>query len=124
MIAKDKVNMFSIICRNTEQSVQTLSGGNQQKVCFAKCYATSPDVFILDEPTRGVDVNAKSQIYRMMDELTTAGKSIIMITSEMNELIGMSDRIYIMRDGCAVKEISDQAEINDENILQYTIGLK
>ena len=82
------------------------------------------DVFILDEPTRGVDVNAKSQIYKMMDDLTKRGKSIIMITSEMNELIGMSDRVYIMRDGSVVKEISDKSEINDENILQYTIGLK
>ena len=81
-------------------------------------------MFILDEPTRGVDVNAKSQIYKMMDDLTKRGKSIIMITSEMNELIGMSDRVYIMRDGSVVKEISDKAEINDENILQYTIGLK
>lgn len=81
-------------------------------------------MFILDEPTRGVDVNAKAQIYKMMDALTNAGKSIIMITSEMNELIGMSDRIYIMRDGCAVAEISDKHEITDENILQYTIGLK
>ena len=60
----------------------------------------------------------------MMDDLTKRGKSIIMITSEMNELIGMSDRVYIMRDGSVVKEISDKSEINDENILQYTIGLK
>ena len=102
----------------------TLSGGNQQKVCFAKCFVADPEIFILDEPTRGVDVNAKAQIYQLMDELTNAGKSIIMITSEMNELIGMSDRIYIMRDGNLVKEISRKEEINDENILQYTIGLK
>ena len=123
-LARSMIDRFSIICRNIAQSVGTLSGGNQQKVCFAKCYAAEPDVFILDEPTRGVDVNAKSQIYKMMDDLTKRGKSIIMITSEMNELIGMSDRVYIMRDGSVVKEISDKAEINDENILQYTIGLK
>ena len=123
-LARSMIDRFSIICRNIAQSVGTLSGGNQQKVCFAKCYAAEPDVFILDEPTRGVDVNAKSQIYKMMDDLTKRGKSIIMITSEMNELIGMSDRVYIMRDGSVVKEISDKAEINDENILQYTMGLK
>lgn len=123
-LAQSMIEKFSIVCRNSVQSVGTLSGGNQQKVCFAKCYAAEPDVFILDEPTRGVDVNAKAQIYKMMDALTNAGKSIIMITSEMNELIGMSDRIYIMRDGCAVAEISDKHEITDENILQYTIGLK
>ena len=123
-LADSMVEKFSIICRKVTQSVGTLSGGNQQKVCFAKCFAAEPDIFILDEPTRGVDVNAKAQIYKMMDELTRNGKSIIMITSEMNELIGMSDRIYIMREGCAVKEISNRDEINDENILQYTIGVK
>lgn len=122
--ADEMIEKFSVICRSRSQTVQTLSGGNQQKVCFARCYFAEPDVFILNEPTRGVDVNAKAQIYSMMDELTNAGKSIIMITSEMNELIGMSDRIYIMRDGTVVKEISEKSEINDENILQYTIGLK
>ena len=123
-IAKTMSDRFSIVSRSVEQTVQTLSGGNQQKVCFAKCYTANPEIYILDEPTRGVDVNAKAQIYKIMDELTNTGKSIIMITSEMNELIGMSDRIYIMRDGTVVKEITEKEEINDENILQYTIGLK
>jgi len=122
--AQKLIERFSILCRGTDQRVSTLSGGNQQKVCFAKWYAAQPEVFILDEPTRGVDVNAKAQIYELMDRLTADGKSIIMITSEMNELIGMSDRIYVMRDGGVVKELVDPAEINDENILQYTIGIK
>lgn len=122
--ARDMVARFGILCRDTLQRVSTLSGGNQQKVCFAKWYTADPDVFLLDEPTRGVDVSAKAQIYQMMDELTKAGKSIIMITSEMNELIGMSDRIYVMRDGNVVKELFDRREINDKNILQYTIGVK
>lgn len=123
-LALNMIQRFGIICRNADQKVNTLSGGNQQKVCFAKWYATDPDVLILDEPTRGVDVNAKAQIYQLMDELAKSGKGIIMITSEMNELLGMSDRIYIMRDGNMVKELKSQEEMTDETVLQYTIGIK
>lgn len=122
--ASEMINKFGILCRNSWQKVGTLSGGNQQKVCFAKWYATNPDVLILDEPTRGVDVNAKASIYQLMDELTSMGKGILMITSEMNELLGMSDRIYIMREGNMVKELTDMAQMTDDNILQYTIGVK
>lgn len=123
-LARKMIERFGIICRDTGQRISTLSGGNQQKVCFAKWYATDPDVLILDEPTRGVDVNAKAQIYQLMDELAKAGKAIIMITSEMNELLGMSDRIYIMRDGNMVKELKTRTEMTDEIVLQYTIGIK
>lgn len=119
---EEMIERFHILCRGPRQKVNTLSGGNQQKVCFAKWYITDPDVLILDEPTRGVDVNAKAQIYEMMDELARTGKAILMITSEMNELLGMSDRIYIMREGNMVKELVDREEMTDETILQYTIG--
>ncbi|MDO4275802.1 MAG: sugar ABC transporter ATP-binding protein [Eubacteriales bacterium] len=122
--AIEMIDRFRILCRDTNQRINTLSGGNQQKVCFAKWYVTNPEVLILDEPTRGVDVNAKAQIYQLMDELSRMGKAILMITSEMNELLGMSDRIYIMREGNVVKELKERSEMTDETILQYTIGIK
>ena len=79
--------------------VSQLSGGNQQKVVLARTLALDPDIVILDEPTRGVDVGAKSDIYRIIDRLAKAGKSVLMISSELNELIAMCDRILVMREG-------------------------
>ena len=79
--------------------IQSLSGGNQQKVLIARWLANDPDVFIMDEPTRGIDVGAKYEIYCIIAEMAKQGKSIIMISSEMSELIGMSDRIMVMCDG-------------------------
>lgn len=85
--------------------VGTLSGGNQQKVVLAKWLLTQPDVFILDEPTRGIDVGAKADIYAIMEELVKEGKSIIMISSELSEILGMSDRILVMHEGRMVGEM-------------------
>ncbi len=123
-LAEKMIQKFNIICRTSAQRVGTLSGGNQQKVCFAKWYACEPLVFILDEPTRGVDVGAKAQIHELMNEAARSGLAILMITSEMNELIGMSDRIYIMRDGGIVAEINDPKNMTSEKVLEYTIGIK
>ena len=80
-------------------------------------------MLILDEPTRGIDVGAKAQIYRIMDQAAQEGMAILMISSEMPELLGMSDRIYIMRDGRVTVEISDKAQMTQENVLKYTIGI-
>ena len=121
--AKQLIQKFNIICNDREQPANTLSGGNQQRVCFAKWYATRPRVLILDEPTRGIDVGAKAQIYRIMDQAAQEGMAILMISSEMPELLGMSDRIYIMRDGRVTVEISDKAQMTQENVLKYTIGI-
>ena len=121
--AKQLIQIFNIICNDREQPANTLSGGNQQRVCFAKWYATRPRVLILDEPTRGIDVGAKAQIYRIMDQAAQEGMAILMISSEMPELLGMSDRIYIMRDGRVTVEISDKAQMTQENVLKYTIGI-
>ena len=96
--------------------IQTLSGGNQQKVLIGRWLANDPDVLILDEPTRGIDVGAKYEIYCIIAELAKAGKSIIMISSEMGELIGMSDRIMVMCDGCVTGFI-DGKDANQENIM-------
>lgn len=100
------------------QPVKNLSGGNQQKVVLAKCLAVECDILFIDEPTRGIDVGAKQEIYKIMRRLSDAGKSIIMVSSEMPELIGMSDRILIMREGEIVKELLPDA-YSQEVILNY-----
>lgn len=92
-------------CPTVEQNVGNLSGGNQQKVLLAKWMFTEPDILILDEPTRGIDVGAKYEIYCIINDLVAAGKSVIMISSELPEVLGMSDRIYIMNEGRIVGEV-------------------
>lgn len=98
-----------------------LSGGNQQKVVFAKGLATNPDILILDEPTRGIDVGSKAEIYEIMNDLVEKGVSIIMISSELPELMNMSDRIVVMREGqiTGVIENEDMAQISEEQIMRY-----
>lgn len=98
-----------------------LSGGNQQKVVIAKWLTTKAEIFILDEPTKGVDVGAKAEIYRLLEELVEQGKSIIMVSSELPEIIGMSDRVVIMNEGKKQKEL-DYSEFTEECILNYAIG--
>ena len=100
----------------TDQLVVNLSGGNQQKVVLAKWLVKDCDIFIFDEPTRGIDVGAKSEIYHLMNELTAQGKSIIMISSEMTEILRMSDRIVVMCEGRKTAEI-DIAEATQEKIM-------
>lgn len=100
-----------------DQDAQDLSGGNQQKVVIAKCLLTEPDILILDEPTRGIDIGSKSEIYKIMRDLSKAGVSIIMISSELPELINMSHRIYVMRDGYITGEISNE-EASEETIMK------
>ena len=103
-----------------EQNVGNLSGGNQQKVLLAKWMFANPDILILDEPTRGIDVGAKFEIYCIINDLVAAGKSVIMISSELPEVIGMSDRIYIMNEGRFVGELS-AAEATQEIIMANII---
>ena len=103
-----------------EQNVGNLSGGNQQKVLLAKWMFTDPDILILDEPTRGIDVGAKYEIYCIINDLAAAGKSVIMISSELPEIIGMSDRIYIMNEGRFVGEMK-ASEATQENIMACII---
>ena len=100
-----------------EQLLKNLSGGNQQKVIIARWLMKNCDIFIFDEPTRGIDVGAKSEIYNLMEDLTKQGKSIIMISSELPEVLRMSDRIVVMCEGCKTGEL-DIAEANQENIMQ------
>ena len=103
-------------CPTVEQNVGNLSGGNQQKVLLAKWMFADPDILILDEPTRGIDVGAKYEIYCIINDLVRAGKSVIMISSELPEVLGMSDRIYVMNEGKIVGELS-QGEASQEVIM-------
>ena len=100
-----------------EQLLKNLSGGNQQKVIIARWLMKNVDIFIFDEPTRGIDVGAKSEIYALMDELVQQGKSIIMISSELPEVLRMSDRILVMCEGRKTGEL-DISEATQENIMQ------
>jgi len=98
-----------------------LSGGNQQKVIVAKWLCTQAKLFIFDEPTRGIDVGAKAEIYQLMNELVNQGAAILMISSELPEVLNMSDRIYVMREGRIVKELARE-EANQEMLLKYAMG--
>ena len=93
-----------------------LSGGNQQKVLLAKWMFAEPDIMLLDEPTRGIDVGAKYEIYCIINDLAAAGKSVVMISSELPEVLGMSDRIYIMNEGKFVGEMKAE-EATQESIM-------
>ena len=99
-----------------DQTVGSLSGGNQQKVVLAKWMLTEPDVLILDEPTRGIDVGAKYEIYCVINELAKAGKAIIVISSEMPEIIGTCDRTYVINEGEIAGELKGN-EITQEAIM-------
>jgi ribose transport system ATP-binding protein len=101
--------------------VVNMSGGNQQKVVLARWLSVGTRIFLMDEPTRGIDVGSKSEIYQIMDELTRQGVGIIMISSELPEVLGMSDRIMVMRQGRIVKELS-RAEASEETVMQYAVG--
>ena len=101
---------------SVQQNVGNLSGGNQQKVLLAKWMYADPDILILDEPTRGIDVGAKYEIYCIINDLVAEGKSVIMISSELPEVLGMSDRIYVLNEGRIVGEF-EAAEASQEKIM-------
>jgi ribose transport system ATP-binding protein len=102
---RDLARKVDLRSARPNQEVRFLSGGNQQKVVLAKWLATNADVLIFDEPTRGIDVGAKAGIHELMRELARAGAAILMISSELPEVIGMSDRVLVMRDGTIAGEL-------------------
>ncbi|MBQ5740126.1 MAG: sugar ABC transporter ATP-binding protein, partial [Oscillospiraceae bacterium] len=115
-LVSENVKKMNIKTPSGKTQIKTLSGGNQQKVLIGRWLANNPEVLILDDPTRGIDVGAKYEIYCIIAELAKQGKSIIMISSEMGELIGMSDRIMVMCDG-RVTGFVDGAEATQENVM-------
>ena len=119
-VAGDYRERMHIKCSGVGQEVVNLSGGNQQKVVLSKWLFAGPEVLILDEPTRGIDVGAKTEIYGIIADLAAAGKAIVMISSEMPELLGVSDRIYVMNEGRFVGEL-DAAHASQEAIMSLIV---
>jgi putative multiple sugar transport system ATP-binding protein len=119
-VASEFRKKINIRCSDVFQYVGNLSGGNQQKVVLSKWLFSGPDILILDEPTRGIDVGAKFEIYSLIAQLAREGKCIILISSEMPELLGMSDRIYVMNEGAFVAEML-VAEASQEKIMRAIV---
>jgi putative multiple sugar transport system ATP-binding protein len=120
-VAGDYRQALRIRCSGTDQLVVNLSGGNQQKVVLSKWLFAKPELLILDEPTRGIDVGAKYEIYTIIDQLAQEGKGILMISSELPELLGMCDRIYVMNEGRFVAEYP-VAEASQERIMRAIVN--
>lgn len=116
------VDMLAIKTPSVKQEVKNLSGGNQQKVVVAKVLAADNDILIFDEPTRGIDVGAKQEIYKLMNRLVEEGKSILMISSEMEELLGMSDRIVVLHEGKVSGELEKEA-FSQDRVLELASGM-
>jgi ABC-type sugar transport system ATPase subunit len=117
------INSIDVATTGLKQIAGTLSGGNQQKVIIAKWLLTKSEIIIMDEPTRGIDVGSKAEIYKLMGELASQGKAVIMISSELPELLGVTDRMMIMSNGEIVGEL-DREEYDENTILQYAFGLR
>lgn len=113
--------ILRIITPNLEKKVKDLSGGNQQKVILSRCLATNADIILFDEPTRGIDVGAKQEIYKLINGLAAEGKGVLLISSDMPELIGMSDRIIVMHEGSITGEINKE-EATQEKVLKLASG--
>ena len=120
-IARKYSEELRIRTPSLDQAVKNLSGGNQQKVILAKWLAAGPELIILDEPTRGIDVGAKHEIYRLVNTLIESGKTILMISSEMEELMGMADRIVVLSEG-RMAGVVNRAEFDQELIMSYASG--
>jgi ribose transport system ATP-binding protein len=121
IVVQDSIDKFQISTPSMYQPAGKLSGGNQQKVVIAKWLHRDPRLFILDEPTRGIDVHAKEEIYRWIDQIANEGVSIILISSEIEEIIGMSDRVITMSKGRVVSELKGD-EITSSNIIRYSMS--
>lgn len=117
------VETFDIRMRDTGVVAGNLSGGNQQKLLLAKMLETTPDILIIDEPTRGIDIGTKSQIYHFLAELAAAGKALVIISSDMSEVIGMAHRVAVMHQGSIAGVLSGD-EITEHEIMRYAAGLK
>jgi ABC-type sugar transport system ATPase subunit len=116
------IESLRIRLASPEQPARNLSGGNQQKVVLAKWLERNCEVLLFDEPTRGIDVGAKVEIYRLINDLAAAGKAILLISSELPEVLGMSDRILVMHEGRLTGEITDARQATQEQILRLAVG--
>lgn len=120
-LAERAVRQFDIRCASVDQDVATLSGGNQQKVVFARCAARAPGVLLLDEPTRGVDVGAREEIYKLIAELVEGRAAVLLASSDLPELLGLADRILVMCEGALAGELSRE-EATEEKVVRLASG--
>lgn len=118
----DYIEQLNIVTSGMEKEVSKLSGGNQQKVVFSKCLFADADLLMLDEPTRGIDVGAKSEIYNIIRELSKAGKSVMIFSSELQEIVNMCDRIYLLYDGQIRASLENGPDIDTEKIIHVVTG--
>ncbi len=121
-IVRKYMDYLNIKARSESDLVNTLSGGNQQKVAIAKWLASKSDIIIFDEPTHGIDVGAKAEIYQLLRELSDEGKSIIMISSELTEVLNVCDRILVFRDGRIAHEFKENRDLTEEEVVRYALG--
>jgi ABC-type sugar transport system ATPase subunit len=122
-LVRQYVDYLNVKLRHSSQKVKELSGGNQQKVVIAKWLLTQSDILILDEPTRGIDIGAKAEVYKLINELARQGKAILMISSELPEILQLSDRVYVMCEGKVTAEFS-RAELNGKEIMKAASSTK
>ena len=121
-MSEELATRFGVKAANVDASIETLSGGNQQKVVVARWLSIDPRVVLMDEPTRGVDVGAKAEIYEIVDRLTADGVAVVMSSSDLPELLGETDRIAVMRDGAVVGECRTQ-DTTEEEIMRLATGV-
>jgi len=117
--AEETVSRLGVVPANVRSAVGSLSGGNQQKVLFGRWISTSPQLIILDEPTRGVDVGARLQIFGLIQDLASSGAAILLISSDLEEVLGLSHRVYLMRDGRTVGEIDPSTSAVDDVLERF-----
>lgn len=120
-LVEDYIGKLNIKASSSQQIISNLSGGNQQKTVIAKWLSTEPGLLILDEPTRGIDVGAKQEIYMLIDRLSRQGMAIIMISSELPEIMNMCDNVCVVREGRIVARL-EKAELSQENIMAHATG--
>jgi ABC-type sugar transport system ATPase subunit len=120
-IAREQIRSLEIKASSLGQNVTHLSGGNQQKVSLGRCLAVDPEIFILLEPTQGIDVGVKFELYQFITDQASQGKAILLITSELAEVMGLSHRVLVMREGRIAANL-ETAKTNQEEILRYALG--
>ena len=121
-VVTEYMDQLRIKAPSGRSKVRTLSGGNQQKVSIAKWLASRSDIIIFDEPTHGVDVGAKAEIYHLLRELAAQGKGILFISCELPEILHVCDRIHVFRNGSIAKRFEENRRLSEESVIKYAIG--
>jgi rhamnose transport system ATP-binding protein len=122
-LVRDYATRLDLRAASLSQHAGTLSGGNQQKVVVAKWLATQPKVIILDEPTKGIDIGSKAAVHEFMGDLASQGLSVIMVSSELPEILGMSDRVVVMREGLIVDIYTNDDALTSERLVMAAAGI-